>query len=120
MINKLNTKDINQSFVDNIAFVFISNPGSLGPDGEVRFVLTDCKEYSCNIAYKECDNYIDYDLLKKKLSSFNFELDLTARIRDFDSVYLGGCGNHLAVKTKYALEFYRFTCGDRPVEIFEN
>lgn len=119
MINKLTIKNITQEFIDNIAFIFVSYPGSLGPDGTVEFVLKNTDSYKCNVAYRETDNYFDYDLLKKSLIEYNFDFDMDRSIDGFEKVYLGGCGNDLYIKDKYALEFYRFTYGSLPVKVFQ-
>ena len=119
MTNRLTIKDINKHFVDNIAFIFVSHPGSLGPDGTVKFVLRDSNSYECNVAYKETDNYLDYVLLKEKLIEHNFNFDIDKNIEGFEKVYLGGCGNDLFINNKYALEFYRFTYGSSLVQVFQ-
>ena len=118
--NKLTIKNINKEFVDNLAFIFVSHPGSLGPDGTIEFVLNDTNSYKCNIAYKEDDDYFDYDLLKRKFIEYNFDFDMERSIDGFEKVYLGGCGNDLYIKNKYALEFYRFTYGSLPPKVFQN
>ena len=120
MINKLNIKDITQPFVDNISFIYISNPGCLGLDGTVEFVLSDNKAYSCNVAYKQANDYLDLDLLKDKLSEYNLNLNLGSIINGYESVYLGGCGNFLFMKPKYALNFYRYFYGRDYVYVYQN
>ena len=117
--NNLTIQNIDKQFVDNIAFIFVSHPGSLGPDGTVEFVLKDTNSYKCNVAYKETDNYFAYDLLKKKLIEYNFDFDMYKNINGFEKVYLGGYGNDLYINAKYALEFYRFTYGSLPVQVFQ-
>ena len=120
MTNKLKMKDITQSFVDNISFIFISNPGCLGPDGTVEFVLSDNKKYSCNVAYKQADDYVDFDLLKGKLSKYNLDLSLGSNINGYESLYLGGCGNYLFMKPEHALNFYRYFYGKDYVYVYQN
>lgn len=115
----LNIKDINQKFVDDIAFVYIAYPGSLGPDGRIEFLLKNSDVYSCNIAYEDLDNYIDYNSLKNKLSIYGLELSSLAGINGLETVYLGGCGNYLSFKTDYAIEFYRLVYGKHPSEVFK-
>lgn len=120
MINKLNIKDINQLFVNEIAFIYISNPGCLGPDGMVEFVLSDSKTYSCNVVYEQAKDYLELNLLKDKLSQYNFDFDLGSYIKGYESVYLGGYGNFLFVKPEYVLDFYRYFYGRNPVYVFQN
>lgn len=119
MFNKLNINKINQYFVDNIEFLYIAYPGCLGLDGTIKFLLKDGNAYSCNVIYEDEENYIDYELLKNKLLSFNFDLDLHSNIKGYESLYLGGCGNYLFIKPKYALDFYRFSYGMQCSEIFK-
>lgn len=119
-MNKLGIKDITQTFVNNISFIYVSNPGCLGPDGTVEFVLSDNKTYSCNVAYKQANDYVDFYLLKEKLSEYNFDLKLGSNINGFESVYLGGCGNYLFIKPEYVLDFYRYFYGRDYVYVYQN
>lgn len=119
MTSKLSIHNIDKHFINNIAFIFVSHPGSLGPDGTVEFVLKDTNSYICNIAYKNTDNYVDYVSLKTKLSEYGFIFDIDKNIDCFEKIYLGGYGNDLYVNDKYILDFYRFTYGDLPVTVFQ-
>ena len=119
MINKLLINDINKTFVDNIAFIFICYPGSMGSDGTIEFILNDTSSFSCNVAYDMFDNYIDYDVLINKLSEYGLYLDEYANMNGFESLYLGGGGNFILIKQEYALDFYRLAYGLSPVQIYQ-
>ena len=118
MIKKLNIKDINQKFINSIAFIYVAHPGCLGTDGKVEFILTNNNSYSCNIVYKQEEDYLDYLTLREKLSIYNFDFDINSSFKEYEDVYLGGCGNSLYVNSKYILMFYRFAYGMTPSQVF--
>lgn len=78
--------------------------------------------YSCNYDNEKSNEYIDLNELCKRCKSYDLDLDLERinAIKDWDTFYLGGCGNYLYVCPKYALDFYRLADGRSCVELFEN
>lgn len=122
MRKQLNINDINQQFVDSISFCLISYSGCLGPSGYIFFMNDNGDIYHCNYDDKESKEYISLHKLCEKCRSFGFDLNLERNnaIKEWDSFYLGGCGNYLYVCPKYALNFYRLAYRLSSTELFEN
>ena len=122
MANKLNIKNINKHFVKSIRFCWISYSGCLGPSGYVFFMDSRGVLYSCNYDYEKSEEYINPEELCSKCKKYGLDLDLNriSAIKDWDSFYLGGCGNYLYVHPKHALDFYRLAYGRTCVELFQH
>lgn len=122
MQKQLNIKDINRRFVKNIRFCWIGYSGCLGYSGYVFFMNKKGILYSCNYDSQESNEYINPKELGKRFKRYGLDFDLNriSLINNWDSFYLGGCGNYLYVSPKNALDFYRFAYGRTCVELYKN
>lgn len=122
MNKQLNIKDIDTEFVDSISFCWISYSGCLGPSGYIFFMNDKGVLYYCNYDDEKSNEYINANKLCRKCKQYGLDLDLEriSAIKNWDSFYLGGCGNYLYVCPKYALDFYRLAYGRSYMELFNN
>ncbi len=113
---------IDQQFVDDITFCWISYPGCIGPDGVVFFMNIKGDIYWCDITHKSSKNYINPNILFNKINEYGLSICLKniRAINEWEEIYMGGMGNYLYIKPTYALLFYRFINGYKPIEIFEH
>lgn len=121
-MNKLILEDINKEFVDNISFCHIGYGGCFGYSECIIFMNTKGNLYRCNVRDKKDNYYINLDELTKRLSEHGFNLDYEGlrMVKDWNEVYMGGCGNYLYIKPIYALEFYRFAYGSSYEDIYNH